>query len=125
MLQRSNGASIAEITRVTQWQPHTVRDFISRALVHDPGPEGRQARSKPEGVDHFTNPEELGQVAANWPTSSLVRLWNSLPGVTPVKRLTDRTTAPNRIWKRSPTDRPSPLREPKDHTRVGRARRSP
>ena len=31
------GASIAEIMRVTQWQPHTVRGFISRALVHDLG----------------------------------------------------------------------------------------
>jgi len=37
MLQRSNGASIAEIMRVTQWQPHTIRGFISRALVHDLG----------------------------------------------------------------------------------------
>lgn len=35
MLQRANGASVAEIMRVTQWQPHTVRGFISRALVHD------------------------------------------------------------------------------------------
>ena len=37
MLQRPNGATIAEIMRVTQWQPHTVRGFISRALVHDLG----------------------------------------------------------------------------------------
>jgi len=37
MLQRSNGASIAEIVRVTHWQPHTVRGFISRALAHDLG----------------------------------------------------------------------------------------
>jgi hypothetical protein len=37
LLHRSNGASIAEIIRVTNWQPHTVRGFISRALVHDLG----------------------------------------------------------------------------------------
>jgi len=37
MLQRPNGASIAEIMRVTEWQSHTVRGFISRALVHDLG----------------------------------------------------------------------------------------
>ena len=35
MLQRPNGAAIAEIMRVTKWQPHTIRGFISRALVHD------------------------------------------------------------------------------------------
>jgi len=31
MLQRSNGASIAEIMLVTQWQPHTARG-LSAAL---------------------------------------------------------------------------------------------
>jgi hypothetical protein len=69
-------------------------------LVHDLGLKvARFKRSKPEGVDHFTNREELGQVAAQWSTSRLVRLWNGLPGVTPVKRFTDRKTALNRIWK--------------------------
>ena len=37
MLQRPNGASIAEIMRVTEWQSHTVWGFISRALVYDLG----------------------------------------------------------------------------------------
>ena len=65
-------------------------------------------------------------MAAQWPTSRLVRLWNGYPGVTtPVKRFTDRKTALNASGKRSPTDRPSPLREPKDHARVARARRIP
>lgn len=37
MLQRPNGASLKEIMRTTAWQPHTVRGFISRALVHNLG----------------------------------------------------------------------------------------
>ena len=54
---------------------------------------------KPEGTDHFSSLDELHQVSAQWPASRLVRLWNGLPGVTPVKRFTDRRTALNRIWK--------------------------
>jgi len=37
LLERPNGATVAEIMRATDWQPHTVRGFISRALVHDLG----------------------------------------------------------------------------------------
>ena len=32
MLQRRQGATIAEIARVTQWQPHTIRGAISGGL---------------------------------------------------------------------------------------------
>lgn len=53
---------------------------------------------KPEGANHFSSLDELGQVTEQWPASRLVRLWNGLPGVTPVKRFTDRKTALNRIW---------------------------
>jgi hypothetical protein len=37
LLERPNGATVAEIMRATDWQPQTVRGFISRALVHDLG----------------------------------------------------------------------------------------
>jgi hypothetical protein len=36
---------------------------------------------------------------AGWPAERLVAIWNSLPGVTPVKKFKDRTTAGTRIWK--------------------------
>ena len=38
----------------------------------------------PEAADHFTSLDELHKVGAQWPVSRLVRLWNGLPGVTPV-----------------------------------------
>jgi hypothetical protein len=38
-------------------------------------------------------------LAQRWPTNRLVEIWNSLAGVKPVKRFTDRKTAVNRIWK--------------------------
>ena len=54
---------------------------------------------KPEAGDHFSSLDQLGHLAKPWPAARLVRLWNSLPGVTPVKRFTDRKTAVSRIWK--------------------------
>jgi hypothetical protein len=54
---------------------------------------------KPDAGDHFSSLDELGHLAKPWPAPRLVRLWNSLPAVTPVKRFTDRKTAVSRIWK--------------------------
>jgi hypothetical protein len=34
-----------------------------------------------------------------WPAEWLVAIWNSLPGVTPVKKFKDQTTAATRVWK--------------------------
>jgi len=59
------------------------------------------------GAEYFSSEEELEQLAASWPvagargrgSSKLMELWNSLPGVTPVKKFKDRTTALARIWK--------------------------
>jgi len=54
---------------------------------------------KPQGTDAFSSLDELGHVAEPWPTARLLRIWNSLPGATAVKRFTDRKTAVSRIWK--------------------------
>jgi len=59
------------------------------------------------GAEYFSSEEELAHLAASWPvagargrgSSKLIELWNSLPGVTPVKKFTDRQTALARIWK--------------------------
>src|SRR3984885_15318028 len=49
--------------------------------------------------DAFASQKELAELAAGWPAERLVAIWNSLPGVTPVKKFKDRTTAATRIWK--------------------------
>jgi hypothetical protein len=50
--------------------------------------------------DSFASQQELADVAAQWPADRLLAVWNSLPGVTPVKKFTDRKTAISRIWAR-------------------------
>jgi len=59
------------------------------------------------GAEYFSSQEELEQLAESWSpagtrgrgSSKLIELWNSLPGVTPVKKFTDRKTALARIWR--------------------------
>lgn len=53
----------------------------------------------PENTQQFTSEKELGKLAADWPAERLVDIWNSLPGVKPVKKFTNRNTAAGRIWK--------------------------
>jgi len=50
-------------------------------------------------ADRFHNEASLMKLAADWPTSRLIEIWNSLPGVTPVNKFKDKTTAVSRIWK--------------------------
>lgn len=47
----------------------------------------------------FRSEATLANIAAGWPASRLIDIWNSLPGQTPVKKFKDRATAVNRIWK--------------------------
>jgi hypothetical protein len=52
-----------------------------------------------EGETTFTNERELAAVTAEWPGTRLVEIWDQLPGVTAVRKFTDRKTAVSRIWK--------------------------
>lgn len=49
--------------------------------------------------ERFRSAKELDKVARKWPASRLIEIWNSLPGVTPVRKFTSRQTAANDIWK--------------------------
>src|SRR6266852_8087282 len=52
-----------------------------------------------KGSEQFTSEKELAQLAAAWPGSRLVDVWNGIPGLTRVKRFTSRRLAIARIWK--------------------------
>ncbi len=54
----------------------------------------------PDGhTERFTSEKDLGELAAQWPASRLVEVWNGIPGGKPVKKFTSRKTAVTRIWK--------------------------
>ena len=49
--------------------------------------------------ERFTTQGELAALAEQWRAGRLVEVWNSIPGLTPVKKFTSRKTAITRIWK--------------------------
>ena len=51
-------------------------------------------------VDTFTSQQELGKLAAAWPTDRLAAIWNSLPGVAPAKGFKSPKAAAAKIWER-------------------------
>ena len=50
------------------------------------------------GAQAFTSQKELAKLAAAWPAERIVAVWNSLPGVEPVKGFKSAKTAASRIW---------------------------
>ena len=50
------------------------------------------------GAERFGNEAALAKLAANWTAARLVEIYNSLTGVTPVKKFKDRNAAAARIW---------------------------
>jgi hypothetical protein len=49
--------------------------------------------------DFFASRKELAELSVGWPAERLVALWNSLPGVEPVKGFKSPKTAASRIWE--------------------------
>jgi hypothetical protein len=50
--------------------------------------------------DTFTNRQELADLIAAWPPERIVAIWNSVPGVAPVKRFKTSNVAATKIWER-------------------------
>ena len=49
--------------------------------------------------DSFASQQDLAELAAGWPPERLVAVWNSLPGVKPVKSFKTAKVAAGRIWE--------------------------
>ncbi len=73
----------------------TIENETDNITAH---PTAQEAEAVPN-AERFQNEAGLAKLAANWPVARLVEIYNSLPGVTPVKKFTDRKTAAGRIWK--------------------------
>jgi Protein of unknown function (DUF3489) len=50
--------------------------------------------------DSFSSQQELAELVAGWPAERVVAVWNSLPGVEPVKRFKSSNSAAGRMWDR-------------------------
>jgi hypothetical protein len=48
--------------------------------------------------ESFSSQQELASLVASWPADRLIEVWNGIPGLTPVKKFTDRKSAVARIW---------------------------
>src|SRR5437763_2730863 len=59
---------------------------------------GKKADSNPE-TERFRSAKELDKLARKWPGSRVIEIWNSLPGVSSVRKFTSRQVAIDRIWK--------------------------
>ncbi len=74
------------------------------------------------GAQAFTSQKQLAELASAWPAERLVEIWNSLPGVAPVKGFKSAKAAASRIWVRTQTLGESP--EPKAPTKAKAAKQA-
>ncbi len=73
----------------------TIETETNNIIVHDTIQEAKAVTN----AEPFRNEAGLNKLAADWPATRLVEIWNSLPGVSPVKKFKDHKTAVSRIWK--------------------------
>jgi Protein of unknown function (DUF3489) len=74
----------------------------------------------PETSVRFASEKELAAVAAQWPGSRLLEVFNQLPGVKRVAKFTDRKTAVRRIWTALAERAPVPLVAAQEPTKTDR-----
>ena len=76
------------------------------------------------GIEHFNSEKDLAQLAGSWPMARLVEIWNSLTGVIPVKKFTDRKKATARIWKAIQSLVPAPAAAPAGTSAIVKPRKA-
>jgi hypothetical protein len=76
---------------------------------------GDEAQPNAAAEVQFSTLNELTQATRDWPMVRLVAVWNGLPGVTVLRKFTDRNTALARIW--------TTLHNPPESTKVSRPAR--
>src|ERR1017187_9920559 len=74
------------------------------------------------GAQAFISQKQLAELAAAWPAERPVEIWNSLPGVEPVKGFKSAKAAASRIWVRIQTLGETP--EPKAPTKAKSAKQA-
>ena len=79
-----------------------------------------QDAEPPSGSVTFHTEQQLAQLAQDWPTGRLVRLWNGLTGVQPVQRFENRGVAVRRLWRALQPDAPQQSRRARKSTRLKR-----
>ena len=57
-----------------------------------------EAASSTNPFESFASQKELTQIGAAWPAERLVAIWNSLPGVEPVKAFKTAKSGASKIW---------------------------
>jgi integrase/recombinase XerD len=72
-------------------------DSENNITAHGTPEEAAAATATP--FDTFTSQQEFADLAKAWPAERLLAIWNSLPGVTPVKRFKNSNGAATRIWQ--------------------------
>ena len=79
------------------------------------GTEEEAAATTVTPFDSFTSQKNLADLAAGWSAERLAAIWNSLPGVKPVKTFKTAKVAAGRIWERIQTlgEDPKPKAERK------------
>ena len=73
---------------------HFTADTDNNITAHATAAEAKASA----GTERFSSEAALAKLAANWPATRLVEIYNSLTGVTPVKKFKDRSTATSRTW---------------------------
>ena len=66
-------------------------------------------------LETIKSEKDLARLAADWPSTRLIAIWNNLPGTTPVIKFTNRKTGVARLWKAMQALEPV-VAEPAPHT---------